>query len=62
MAAQGLAWLELRIALRRSFSGALLCARYFSKGVLAANGILHAGAKAQKSALLQDFAKCRPLA
>jgi alkylation response protein AidB-like acyl-CoA dehydrogenase len=43
-------------------SGALLCARYFSKGVLAANGILHAGAKAQKSALLQDCAKCRPLA
>jgi len=40
----------------------LLCAPYFSTGVLAANAILNAGSEAQKSALLPDIAKGARLA
>ena len=62
MAAQDLAWFELCIASLRS-----LVAHYFARaisprGCSRLTPILHTGTKAQKSALLQDLAKGRPLA
>ncbi|GIT46381.1 MAG: hypothetical protein Ct9H300mP12_09660 [Acidimicrobiales bacterium] len=59
---QGFGFVELGVVLEGEKGRALLCAPFFSTGVLAANTLIHAGDEAAASALLPGIASGETIA